>query len=72
MRAVESAIWTSGEPVSFSPRLYSAIKLLLTAVSSAKPKWNYTGSLTIAYFTPFPRTHRTVDPHLLARRLVRR
>jgi hypothetical protein len=43
MRAVESAIWTSGEPVSFSARLYSAILLPLTSVSSAKPKQDYTG-----------------------------
>jgi hypothetical protein len=43
MRAVESATWTSGEPVSFSARLYSAINLPLTAVSSAKPKRKYTG-----------------------------
>src|ERR1700694_3293296 len=42
MRVVESAIWTSGEPVSFSARRYSAITLLLTSVSSAKPNRNYT------------------------------
>src|SRR5450759_1133335 len=42
MRAVESATWTSGEPVSLSPRLCSAISLPLTSVSVAKPNWNYT------------------------------
>src|ERR1700694_3484547 len=36
MRVVESAIWTSGEPVSLSARLYSAISLPLTSVSTAK------------------------------------
>src|SRR5882672_2785219 len=42
MREVESAIWTSGEPVSLSPRLCSAISLPLTSVSVAKPTGNYT------------------------------
>ena len=42
MRVVKSAIWTSGEPVSVSARLYSAISLPLTSVSTAKPKKNYT------------------------------
>ena len=42
MRAVESATWTSGEPVSLSARLYSAINLPLTSVSAAKPKEEYT------------------------------
>src|SRR5690348_3026870 len=36
MRAVESAIWTSGEPVSLSARLCSAISLPLTSFSTAK------------------------------------
>jgi hypothetical protein len=42
MRELESAIWTSGEPVSLSPRLCSAISLPLTSVSVAKPNRNYT------------------------------
>src|ERR1700681_52166 len=36
MRVVESAIWTSVDPVSLSARLYSAISLPLTSVSAAK------------------------------------
>ena len=42
MRELESAIWTSGEPVSFSARRCSAISLPLTSVSVAKPSSNYT------------------------------
>jgi hypothetical protein len=42
MREVDSAIWTSGEPVSVSARLYSAISLPLTSVSTVKPNRNYT------------------------------
>src|SRR5258708_16545704 len=44
MRVVESAIWTSGDPVSFSARLYSAINLPLTSVSAAKLVGKYTGT----------------------------
>jgi len=43
MREVDSAIWTSGEPVSLSARLYSAISLPLTSVSTVKPNRDYTG-----------------------------
>src|SRR6267378_6297772 len=42
MRVVDSATWTSGEPVSLSARLCSAISLPLTSVSIAKPSRNYT------------------------------
>jgi hypothetical protein len=35
MRAVSNAICTSGEPVSLSPRLYSAMMRALVALSSA-------------------------------------
>src|SRR6266849_5054539 len=50
MRALESAIWTSGEPVSFSDRLYPAISLPLTSVSSAKPSADYTWTRLVDAF----------------------
>jgi hypothetical protein len=47
---VESAIWTSGEPVSLSARLYSAISLPLTSFSTAKLAAKYTGERSAHVF----------------------
>src|SRR5256885_2165796 len=44
MREVDSAIWTSGDPVSLSPRLCSAISLPLTSFSTAKLDWRLYGA----------------------------
>ena len=51
MREVDSAIWTSGEPVSLSARLYSAISLPLTSVSTVKPNRNYTDDPTAPVYS---------------------
>src|SRR5207247_11082286 len=53
MRAVDSATWTSGDPVSLSARLCSAISLPLTSFSTAKLAGQYTGrSLTDVFDRP--------------------
>src|SRR5690348_14440218 len=50
MRAFERAIWTSGDPVSLSARLCSAISLPLTSFSTAKLARQYTGRRLAAEF----------------------
>src|SRR5881296_2050376 len=58
MRAVDSAIWTSGEPVSLAARLCSAISLPLTSFSTAKLGWQvYVG----------PASRRFAGPSLIVR-----
>src|SRR5690349_10526877 len=56
MRVVDSAIWTSGDPVSFSPRLCSAISLPLTSFSTAKLAGKYTGRPSPGVFDGAVRT----------------
>src|SRR5205823_6046726 len=53
MRAVDSAIWTSGDPVSPSARLCSAISLPLTSFCTAKLTREYTrGQLPDVFDAP--------------------